>query len=403
MTAPPPPLDPATPGQPLGPDPTTTRLRLSETHLHALDAIVHGEAVPVKLQGRLVDAGLVDTDGTMADDVAAMAHTAAHPSSVLTMQRAGGGASSRTAVRSGIHGLLVAPVHPDQDEVRDIAFRPVISLARTLLSLLSWQPVEPALTEPVETTFDAVSELAGASDPSTTDLGARLAITHCVLYRIVVTEGLRAGNAIVVINLGPLGWVKVRRHADNAVMVPLSGDRLLAHLASVQAGFVHTAVTGDGPATPSPDHTKEDRAVRQVDLDEVGVALDVPGNWEAVEVGAPEVVFAARQASAEWFRVNLTVTLDPVDGIDDPLELAETTAAILDDPIVVRACEHPDEGVLTVLVHRMDGLDLVVTQRIIAVPAGHVTASWTWAVEQEPRWRQGGATLLDSFHRGPPA
>lgn len=76
-----------------------------------------------------------------------------------------------------------------------------------------------------------------------------------------------------------------------------------------------------------------------------------------------------------------TATLDPVDGIDDPLELAETTAAILDDSIVVRACEHPDEGVLTVLAHRMDGLDLVVTQRIVAVPAGHVTASWSWAVE----------------------
>lgn len=135
-------------------------------------------------------------------------------------------------------------------------------------------------------------------------------------------------------------------------------------------------------------------AVRQVDLAEIGVRVPVPAAWEPLDRrGLDPLVYAAQQPDGIGFRPHLTVASEAGPRCRDPHAAAAAAAAAVPSGHVVAARSVPG-AVETIVVHRVASHDVVTTQRIWHHHGINVTVAITWAVEQEPIWREEADGLL---------
>ena len=105
-------------------------------------------------------------------------------------------------------------------------------------------------------------------------------------------------------------------------------------------------------------------------------------------------MYVARQVDAPWFRVNLTVAMDRSGPPTTAGEAGRLLVEGLPGGELVAADDDPAGGVRLVAVHRAPAQDVVTTQRQLVVDGHTVAVSVTWAVEQEPTWRDEVDAIL---------
>jgi hypothetical protein len=135
-------------------------------------------------------------------------------------------------------------------------------------------------------------------------------------------------------------------------------------------------------------------AVRHVELPELGVRVPVPAAWEPLDPRrlAP-LVYAAQQPDGIGFRPHLTVASDRGPRCHDPHAAGTAAAAAVPSGHLI-AARGVAGAVETIVVHRVASHEVVTTQRIWDHRGINVTVAITWAVEQEPIWREEADGLL---------
>jgi hypothetical protein len=275
------------------------RLRCSPRQLGMLADLAREGAgrPPAAALARLQDAGIVDLDGEVVDDLRPVATAAATARAVIRVSRQRLGLVREVQVRSGPDGVLVAPAG-DADQVGEVVLVRPADLARTVWRLGHVAPRDRSASQAVDTTADQL--LAGVRTGAAAwwdELGP----TDAALTRFEVRTDLDGPPVVTTVLDTPEGCWRVEGDGRHVRLVPTRPLEVFADVASWQRAIVGP----DGPELGGHVRTGDRTTV----VGGLHVHVPVPTMWE--DVGPVEgVPLLARQAGAQGFAVN--VTLVPV-------------------------------------------------------------------------------------------